>query len=63
LKGTRQGAVEISRVHANFFVNEGGGRASDVIALIERARTRVAEQFGVELELEIELVGKWDRRV
>ncbi len=59
LKGTRQGAVEISRLHANFFVNEGGGRASDVLALIERARTRVAEQFGVELELEIELVGKW----
>jgi len=61
LKGTRQGAVEISRVHANFFVNEGGGRASDVLALIERARMRVAEQFGVELELEIELVGKWKR--
>ncbi len=61
LKGSRQGAVEISRLHANFFVNEGGGRASDVFALIERARTRVAEQFGVELELEIELVGKWKR--
>ena len=61
LKGTRQGAVEISRLHANFFVNEGGARASDVLALIERARTRVAEQFGVKLELEIELVGKWER--
>jgi UDP-N-acetylmuramate dehydrogenase len=59
LKGARIGNAEISQVHANFFVNHGETRAADVAALIELARQRVAEQFGVNLELEIELVGEW----
>lgn len=61
LKGARRGEVEISTLHANFFVNRGGGRASDVYALIQLARQAVSERFGVELELEIELVGNWER--
>jgi UDP-N-acetylmuramate dehydrogenase len=59
LKGTRVGNVEISTVHANFFVNLGGASASDVYALICLAREQVAAQFEVTLELEIELVGEW----
>jgi UDP-N-acetylmuramate dehydrogenase len=59
LKGTRVGDAEISIVHANFFVNHGQAKASDVKALIELARERVRERFGVELELEIELLGEW----
>lgn len=59
LKGTRIGGVEISTVHANFFVNHGGATASDVKALIDLTRTTVRERFGIELELEIELVGDW----
>ena len=59
LKGTRVGGAEISVVHANFFVNHGQARASDVKALIDLAQQRVREKFGIELELEIELVGKW----
>ena len=58
LKGSHVGAVEVSQVHANFFVNHGGARASDVIELIERVRTRVREKFGIEFELEIEVVGE-----
>lgn len=57
LKGTRIGNARISTVHANFFVNLGGATAADVQALIDLARKRVQEQFGVELELEIELIG------
>lgn len=60
LKGERRGAAEISDVHANFFVNHGGATAADVYGLIETARQQVAEQFGVELELEIELLGDWE---
>ena len=60
LKGTRIGNAEISKAHANFFVNLGGATASDVKALIDLARQRVKEQFGVELVLEIELIGKGD---
>jgi UDP-N-acetylmuramate dehydrogenase len=59
LKGRRQGAAEISTVHANFFVNHGGAMASDLKALIDLARETVQASFGVTLELEIELLGDW----
>ena len=59
LKGTRIGGAEISTKHGNFFLNVGDANASDVRALAELARREVREQFGVELELEIELVGEW----
>lgn len=59
LKGTAIGGAEISGIHANFFVNRGDAKAADVKALIDLARQQVKEKFGVELELEIELVGEW----
>jgi UDP-N-acetylmuramate dehydrogenase len=59
LKGRRIGSAEISPVHANFFINHGQTKAEDVRALINLAQTTVAEKFGVNLELEIELVGEW----
>jgi UDP-N-acetylmuramate dehydrogenase len=59
LKGARVGQAEISTLHANFFVNQGEARAADVFALIHRAHAAVLDQFGVDLELEIELVGDW----
>jgi UDP-N-acetylmuramate dehydrogenase len=59
LKGTRIGDAEISTVHANFFVNHGQATASDVKALIDLAQRSVKEKFGIELELEIELLGEW----
>jgi UDP-N-acetylmuramate dehydrogenase len=59
LKGTRMGQAQISPVHANFFVNLGEARAADVWGLIKEARQRVLDEFGVQLELEIQLVGDW----
>lgn len=59
LKGTRIGNAEISKLHGNFFVNHGETRASDVRELIDLTRNTVKQEFGVELELEIELVGDW----
>lgn len=61
LKGQRVGNAEISPVHANFFINHGQTRAADVKALIDLARQTVRQKFGVELELEIELLGEWNR--
>jgi UDP-N-acetylmuramate dehydrogenase len=58
LKGSRVGNAEISAVHANFIINRGQTRASDIQALIELARKTVREKCGVELELEIEEVGE-----
>ncbi len=60
LKGSRIGNAEISPLHGNFFINHGKTAASDIRALIELARKTVKDQFGVELELEIELIGDWE---
>jgi UDP-N-acetylmuramate dehydrogenase len=60
LKGTRIGNAEISPFHGNFFVNHGETKASDMRALIELVQNKVAEKFGVKLELEVELVGEWN---
>jgi UDP-N-acetylmuramate dehydrogenase len=59
LKGTRIGTAEISPVHANFFINHGQTKAEDVRALVSLAQKTVADKFGVNLELEIELIGEW----
>ena len=59
LKGTRIGDAQISALHANFFINHGRASAADIFSLIGLARQAVADQFGINLELEIELVGEW----
>lgn len=58
LKGTRIGQIEVSPVHANYFVNHGGGTAGDVLDLIGLTRHTVREKLGVELELEVEILGE-----
>lgn len=55
LKGTRIGQAEISDRHANFIVTHEGAKAGDVLRLIDLARSKVSEQFGVDLELEIQI--------
>ena len=57
LKGLRVGGVEVSRLHANFFVNVGGATAADVLALVARAEREVHDRFGVRLEREFEWWG------
>jgi len=55
LKGTRIGDAEITDLHGNFFVNRGQATARDLLALIERARSVVAERTGVVLENEVKV--------
>src|SRR3954463_2421790 len=55
LKGTRHGGAEISDRHANFIVAHPGGKAADILQLIDRIRQRVWQQFGYELELQIQI--------
>jgi UDP-N-acetylmuramate dehydrogenase len=58
LKGTRIGNAMISVKHGNYIVNLGGARAADVLRLVALAQKRVRETAGVELELEIKVVGE-----
>ena len=62
LKGKKLGKVEISRKHANFFINQDSATASDYAALIRLVQNEVGEKFAVNLELEIELLGDWKDR-
>jgi UDP-N-acetylmuramate dehydrogenase len=57
-KNMRRGDIEVSSLHANFFVNKGNGTASDFLALMEDVKERVMKSFGVELEPEIKIVGR-----
>lgn len=58
LKGARCGGAQISSVHANFIVNDGGATAADVVALIRRAQETVRERSGIELVPEVRIVGR-----
>lgn len=57
-KGTRIGDVEVSSIHANFFINKGKAKASDFLRLMGDVANKVKERFGVELEPEIRIVGR-----
>jgi UDP-N-acetylmuramate dehydrogenase len=58
LKGHVIGDAVISPKHANFIVNRGRARASDIEALIERAQSAVKDKFGIELEREVRIIGE-----
>jgi UDP-N-acetylmuramate dehydrogenase len=57
LKGYRVGQIQISPMHANYIVNMGEGTAADVLKLIEHVRKTVAKKTGIDLELEIKVIG------
>ena len=57
LKGKRVGNVKISEKHANFIVNLGRGKAEDVKKLINLAKKKVKNKFGINLEEEIQFLG------
>jgi UDP-N-acetylmuramate dehydrogenase len=61
LKGAREGKAVISSLHGNFIVNEGGATAVEVKKLIERVQAEVRRRFNVELETEVEMVGRFNR--
>jgi len=56
-KGLRIGDAMVSEKHANFIVNLGAAKASDVLSLIERVREMVRAKFGITLELEVKILG------
>lgn len=59
LKGRRVGGAMVSEKHANFIVNTGDARASDVFELMQLCQREVRERFEVDLVPEVERVGEW----
>jgi UDP-N-acetylmuramate dehydrogenase len=57
LRGHRIGGALISPKHANFIENAGDATTADCLALMVEARRRAREEFGVELEHEVVLLG------
>jgi len=55
-KGHRVGDVEVSPMHANYFVNAGTGTAQEVQQLIHEVQAGVQKQFGVSLEPEVKVI-------
>lgn len=57
-KRMRVGEAMVSPIHANFIVNSGGATASQVLRLIDQIRNKVSQAFGVNLKLEVKIVGE-----
>ena len=57
LKGCAIGGAQVSEVHANFIVNTGGATARDVMDLIDLAKRKVYEAYGIELQPEVRFLG------
>ena len=57
LKGFTIGGAQVSELHANFIVNTGGATARDVMDLIDLAKRKVYEAYGIELQPEVRFLG------
>ena len=57
LKGYSVGGACVSEKHAGFVINKGDATASDIYDLCKQVEAKVLEQFGVQLELEVKLLG------
>ena len=58
LKGRRVGDAEVSSQHGNFIVNRGKASAADVLGLIREVREEVRVEKGIEMDLEVRIVGE-----
>ena len=56
LKGLTIGGAQVSPIHANFIVNTGNARASDVKQVLGRVKEAVRKKNGIELETEVKIL-------
>ena len=54
----KEGDAIISEKHCNFFVNKGKAKSADIEKLINRVKKSVSDKTGVNLELEIKIIGE-----
>ncbi|MDX1771253.1 MAG: UDP-N-acetylmuramate dehydrogenase, partial [Planococcaceae bacterium] len=58
LQGKGFGGAEVSTKHAGFIVNKNNATATDYIQTIEMVKSKVKDVFGIDLELEVKIVGE-----
>jgi UDP-N-acetylmuramate dehydrogenase len=56
MQGMRLGGAMVAREHANWIINTGGAKTSDILGLIRAGRKRVFEEFGLDLQEEVIIV-------
>jgi UDP-N-acetylmuramate dehydrogenase len=56
-KGRTLGDIWVSTASANLFVNQGEGKATDLLQLASELALRVRERYGIALEPEVQIVG------
>ncbi|MDR3755144.1 MAG: UDP-N-acetylmuramate dehydrogenase [Terracidiphilus sp.] len=56
-KGYAMGAAGISSRHTLALINRGGATAAEILALAQRIQTAVEARFGIQLQMEPEIVG------
>jgi len=60
LKGTKIGDAQISEVHANYIINTGNAKASEVVELINLVKQKAKETYGLNLHEEIFYLGNFN---
>jgi len=58
LKNSCVGKARVSEVHGNFIVNDGGATAAEMLELIDKIKATARAQRGIELEIEVQIVGE-----
>ncbi|MEH2466731.1 UDP-N-acetylmuramate dehydrogenase [Nostoc sp.] len=59
LKGYQIGGAQVALLHANFIVNRGGAKASDIFCLISHIQHQVQERWSIRLEPEVKMLGEF----
>ncbi|QFS43284.1 UDP-N-acetylmuramate dehydrogenase [Nostoc sphaeroides] len=59
LKGYQIGGAQVAQLHANFIVNRGGAKASDIFCLIRHIQHQVQERWSINLEPEVKMLGEF----
>lgn len=59
LEGKMHGNAQVSELNPNYIINKGNASATDIALLIEEMHNRVLEELGIDLALNVELLGEW----
>lgn len=57
--GFRVGGAQVSEKHCGFVINRDHATSADILSLCRQVQEKVKAQFGVELELEVKLLGEF----